>query len=484
MQKHKKYLVVTIWISTIAFVGAGFVGWGAYKFGSSGDVIAKVGDIKITLKEFQDYYSTLYESYARMYGGNFDQQKAKELGLQKQVLDTLVTEALLLNLAKDLGLTVLDEEVVAKIASLPEFQKNGKFDKELYLTLLKRNHIKPVDFERGVRKDLLYEKLQNALKTPVFDLEFNTVAGSMYIGDKLEYKILTSRDINLTYSPQEVKDYYEKNKENYKSQTKYTLSVIEVSPQEVEVDSEELKNYYNKYRTKYKGKDGKILPFEEARELVEQDYRLKEAKKEALRRYVKFKKGELSAQKTLELSEEEVAPQLLERLKLADVGKVFKPFLDKERYLVVKLEKVTPPIVLPFEKVKERVEEEFKRKKMAKLLVQKAKEELEKGFKGKVTDYVCGDDFMALSDDLTPSEAITFFSQLFLDTKPKGFVPVALDRIVLYKILDQKLGYKPKVDKNQALITDNSDKLKTDIQTQNLIQVLQSLYQIKLLKGI
>ncbi len=28
MQRHKKWLVITIWISTIAFVGAGFVGWG------------------------------------------------------------------------------------------------------------------------------------------------------------------------------------------------------------------------------------------------------------------------------------------------------------------------------------------------------------------------------------------------------------------------------------------------------------------------
>ena len=35
MQKHRKYLVVTIWVSTIAFVGAGFVGWGAYDLNAS-----------------------------------------------------------------------------------------------------------------------------------------------------------------------------------------------------------------------------------------------------------------------------------------------------------------------------------------------------------------------------------------------------------------------------------------------------------------
>ena len=42
MQRHKKWLIITIWISTIAFVGAGFVGWGAYDFGKSQGTIAKV----------------------------------------------------------------------------------------------------------------------------------------------------------------------------------------------------------------------------------------------------------------------------------------------------------------------------------------------------------------------------------------------------------------------------------------------------------
>ncbi len=43
MQKHKKWLIVTIWISTIAFVGAGFVGWGSYDYGKSDSAVAIVG---------------------------------------------------------------------------------------------------------------------------------------------------------------------------------------------------------------------------------------------------------------------------------------------------------------------------------------------------------------------------------------------------------------------------------------------------------
>ncbi|WP_100954241.1 hypothetical protein [Helicobacter pylori] len=41
MQNHRKYLVVTIWISTIAFIAAGMIGWGQYSFSLDSDSAAK-----------------------------------------------------------------------------------------------------------------------------------------------------------------------------------------------------------------------------------------------------------------------------------------------------------------------------------------------------------------------------------------------------------------------------------------------------------
>ena len=56
MQRHKKWLVITIWISTIAFVGAGFVGWGSYDYGKQSGAVAVVGDREISVEEFQQEY--------------------------------------------------------------------------------------------------------------------------------------------------------------------------------------------------------------------------------------------------------------------------------------------------------------------------------------------------------------------------------------------------------------------------------------------
>jgi len=64
MQKHRKWLVVTMWISVISFVGAGAVGWGSYDFGKSGGAIAKVGEYEITQKELQSQYNKYYNYYS------------------------------------------------------------------------------------------------------------------------------------------------------------------------------------------------------------------------------------------------------------------------------------------------------------------------------------------------------------------------------------------------------------------------------------
>ncbi|WP_297524453.1 SurA N-terminal domain-containing protein, partial [Sulfurovum sp.] len=79
MQKHNKYLVWTIWVATIAFIGAGFVGWGSYNFGSKASSIAKVGDIEIKQSQLNMVYSSIYERYNQMMQGKLDEKKAKEL---------------------------------------------------------------------------------------------------------------------------------------------------------------------------------------------------------------------------------------------------------------------------------------------------------------------------------------------------------------------------------------------------------------------
>ncbi|SMC09810.1 peptidylprolyl isomerase [Nitratiruptor tergarcus] len=485
MQKHKKYLVITIWISTIAFVGAGFVGWGAYKYGSSGDTMVEVGDTKITIKEFQNKYSQLYNYYNKLLGGNLDQQKAKEMGIDKAAFDALIKEALLINYAKDHGLMVTDEEVAKKIASMQVFQRDGHFEKELYINVLKQNHMRPKDFEQSIKKELLLEKIKAVFKPKLLPLEFDTASAALFMGDKIAYKPLTSNDINISYTQKELKNYYNEHKDNYQTPTHYKLAVVEVTPQDVTIDDTKLQEYYQAHRIQYKDSSGKIMKFEDAKPLVERDYKLKLAKKEALKKYITLKKGKIKPQKSIEVTDTNTTlpPTFMEKLKLAQSGKVFKPIIIGEKYLIIKLDNKKLPQPMSFEEAKALVQKDFEKEQRSKKLIETA-QKLAKTFKGiEINSFICRDDVNKIKA-LESTEAATFLKKLFTQKEGEGFVQLSDEKVVLYRILDQKLHMPKKIDKNRALITDNTIKLKELLESQRILNILQKLYEIKVYKGI
>ncbi len=481
MQKHKKYLVITIWISTIAFVGAGFVGWGAYKFGSAADAVAEVGDTKVTYEEYNQKYNTLYAYYNRMMGGTLDQEKAKEMQLDKLALSQAIQEATLLNYAKEIGLQVSDEEVANYIANMKVFWQNGHFDDALYKKVLAQNHLRPKTFEESVRKELLMKKLSRAFAPVLYPVEFDAFAAALFMGDKIEYKVLSSDDINVTVTNKEIQEYYNAHKQEYKSPTTYELSYVTVSPKEANVSDAVLQTYYKKHRLSYTANDGKILPFAQVRDRVAKDYALKNVKKEALKIYIAFKKGKIEPQGHIEVTKHNaLPPKVALQLQNAPQGKVFKPAIQNGKYYIYRLEKVLLPKPLPLEKVANMVKVDVEAAKKRKALAELAQKEIAT-FHGIVTqDYVTRDDIAKIK--MPPLQAQRFLRELFLRTKPRGIIVLAQDRVALYKILDQKLQVAPKVDKNRALITDNGLKLKELLINEKMLEKLQQRYPIKIYK--
>ncbi len=60
--------------------------------------------------------------------------------------------------AKEMGLTVSDEDLRKAIVQRTEFQRNGQFDPDLYRRLLAANHLTPASFEAMEAKVILTNK--------------------------------------------------------------------------------------------------------------------------------------------------------------------------------------------------------------------------------------------------------------------------------------------------------------------------------------
>ncbi len=293
MQRHKKYLVVTIWISVIAFVGAGFVGWGAYDMNSDrASSIAKVEKRKITVQEYQLAYANYYNFYNNMLGGGLTQEKADQMGLEKMVLESIINETLILAYADEIGLRTTEAEVKNALATDTAFQKDGVFDKDTYYRVIKQSQIKAKDYENGLKKQILLSKVQGILKLKPTDAEKELFVSSMFMKDRLAVDVIYLDNNEAAVSEDEIKKYWDQHKTKYLSEKSYDLATIEVGLSTQDLDPEDLKTFYTEKRHNYKSSEGKILSLSEARVDVEKDYRLKLSKREALETYLLFKKSQ------------------------------------------------------------------------------------------------------------------------------------------------------------------------------------------------
>ena len=167
MRRYRKSLQIGLLVVIAAFVASLFV------FGSSGsrmggdearDRVATVNGESIPIERFQRRYQSYLEAYAQMYRDRFTNELAERLGLPQQVVGDLVLEALIVQRAQAEGLAVTDEELNARIHSIPAFQENGRFSLKRYQEILKRRGFNPAAFESEIRRELTRAKVESAVR--------------------------------------------------------------------------------------------------------------------------------------------------------------------------------------------------------------------------------------------------------------------------------------------------------------------------------
>ncbi|MBT3280781.1 MAG: peptidylprolyl isomerase [Campylobacteraceae bacterium] len=437
MQRHKKWLITTIWISTIAFVGAGFVGWGSYDFGKKGGDVAKVGDTIVKVKDLQNQYNNLYSQYKQMFGEKFNNEMAKNLNLEEAALSNAISNAMLVNYANELGLAVTDNEVATELVKIKSFLKDGKFNKEIYIQVLAQNRKTPIEFEDSIKQDLLIQKVKTLLNkfTTTSSQELKDIQSILFSQDKLSINIIDADKLDLSIKEADLKTYWEKNKSNYLSEVSY---IIETTNIKVENDT-------------------------------------KKSKTQALKKYLKLKKGELQFdnKKTITESNLPFSQENLTKFKEAEIGKAIKPMLENKEYIIAKILQKVDPKPLSFVDAKELVTVDYKNNQKTILLDQTAQNSLN-NFKGKDIGYVSRESINNVTG-LSDQEAMDFLNQLFLTTSEKGIIKLK-NKSVVYKINASKLAkYDTKKD---SVVKSTMSNIKYQAAMNNFITNIKTKYEI------
>ncbi|MGB5866366.1 MAG: SurA N-terminal domain-containing protein [Arcobacteraceae bacterium] len=442
MQKHKKWLIVTIWISTIAFVGAGFVGWGSYDYGKSGSTIAIVGDKEIPSKDVQAEYSNLYSQYQQILGDNFNQELAKQFKLEDIALQRVVQKYLILNYADDIGIVATDKDVASELVKITAFIKDGKFDKNTYLSVLKQNRRTAVEFETQLKQDIVVNKVQELFKTQLVQNEIKNIGSLIYSEDEVSLQIIDGNDIKISTTTENLQKYWAENKDNYKSASGFEIAYNKID------------NIENKTK--------------------------KDMKKIALKTYLDLKKDkeQFTTTKTIYSTSTLFDAEDVKTIISSKEGTVLKPIYKDNNYYVVKLNKKVLPTTLAYNEVAAQVKSDYVNDEKAKLLDEKAKK-AEANFQGTNLGYI-GRSNIPSVEGLSDSQRDEFIKDMFSATKTINTLNLG-SKILVYKITNSRFA---KYDSTKDAVVDSTvGNLKASSLSSSFLTKLATEYEVKSFMG-
>jgi peptidyl-prolyl cis-trans isomerase D len=214
-------VVVTI---LFGFLIMSFAVWGIGDIfrGQVRTQVATVGKQEITAEAYRTAYQNEYQSLIRRTRQTITPDQARALGLDRNVLARLVTEAALDQRARELKLTVADGQIVDTIQTDPNFKgPSGQFDRAQFTDLLRSNGISETQYVRDQRAVLtrlqLAEAISGDLPVPIALRE----AIHRYQNEKrsLDYLALTPTQAGEIPAPSDaqLQTFFDERKASYRA---------------------------------------------------------------------------------------------------------------------------------------------------------------------------------------------------------------------------------------------------------------------------
>ena len=335
--------------------------WGTSK-------LATVGEVEISTEEFGQSFIREINYISQNIGKNLTIEEAKSFGLHLQVVERLINRSLLDQLLIDLKISVGDVLLLKNLKTNPNFKNaEGNFDRKKYNDYLSKINLSENEFEKILRNDL-----SRGLFTQILDPNFNhnqnivkTIAG--YIGEEREVKLYKlNYDTNTSlqdFNKDEVRKFYENNKNNYSSKSIRKYSVLNINQSqflnEIEITEEEIQNIYEERKQNF------TQP--EFRELSRIIFQTSDLANEALNKILSNEKTFEQIGKDLNLNRKEIFFGTYSKIDLDDElsdfifdtkikkNSIVGPINGELGFELYKVNKIIPEFVLGEEKAKSQI---------------------------------------------------------------------------------------------------------------------------------
>lgn len=324
--------------------------------------VAKVGSTEVSQEEFRRLFSREYNRLRQQFGGNFDNEMARQIGLDRQVLQSLITRALIEQQANDLGMLVTDDQIRSEIFDTKAFKNAlGDFDRGRYEQALRMSGTTEGEFVDGLRGDIERQQIFSAVAGGVEAPEALTERLYTYRAEKriADYIVVEAATLPDAEAPDEatLKSFYDESTANYMAPEYRSVSFVHLSPEavypEINIDEAALREAYETRRADF------VTP--ERRELRQMLFDSEDAAKAA---YARLSAGEDFAALSQELTgaapielgsvtSESLPPALSQAAFSLAVGTPSAPVASDFGWHILEVEKIEPASEPSFEEIQD-----------------------------------------------------------------------------------------------------------------------------------
>ena len=256
VHENKKWVQIVLAVIILPFA---FWGIDSYRKSGGGEALATVNGEKIYQQEFENALRQQQGRMREMMGDKFDPAMFDKPEIKHSILESLAGQRLLTLQARSAGLMISDEQLAQVIAGIESFQKEGKFDKQIYESVLRSQNMTPLIFEARVRQELAMRQLTDAYANNGY--ASNSIADNLIRLNEQQRVVSTSPITVDTFLNQvkvdeaSVKDYYDKNSIEFQTpeqaRVEYVILSADALLPQVAVDDAEIKKYYEEHQPEF-----------------------------------------------------------------------------------------------------------------------------------------------------------------------------------------------------------------------------------------
>ncbi len=248
-----------VWI-IVGLIVVSFALWGVGEYFREEPPIfvAKVNDEPITQMEYQRALQQERDRLQQMLRGadltQFEEQ------LKRQALERLIDRKLIVQAAREAGLTVSDRQLIAVLQGFDAFKdENGRFSQQVYEQRIRQIGLSTTVFEEQLRTDLLAEQLVNGVTHTAFATRHDVESVFKLQDQKRDVGVavfpLRSVEGQIQVSNEEIEAYYREHQDAFQEPERVKLAYLVLSMDDlmdrVGVSDEEIRDYYEGHKDLY-----------------------------------------------------------------------------------------------------------------------------------------------------------------------------------------------------------------------------------------